>query len=157
MAQATTPTGSPSTTATTSYNVFSAIASSNPGNGGNFGVQPGNVASDPTNQAGQNAAGASGSSDGSINLSTGVTVAIIVVVCLVVLLGGEHTCSPPQLCRVPSLTVEQQAAPFSSTLQRNDNGRSETRYVVRSVESQAATAQRLLGQATLSAASQEVW
>ena len=155
MAQTTTPTGSPSTTATSSYNVFSAIASSNPGNGGNFGVQPGNVASDPTNQAGQNAAGALGSSDGSVNLSTGVTVAIIVVVCLVVLIGGEHTF--PQLCLVPSLTVEQQAAPSSSTLQRNDNGRFETRYVVLFVGSQAATVQRPLGQATLSAASQKAW
>src|SRR5438477_11615579 len=142
MAQTTTTTGSPSTTGTSSYNVFSAIASSNPANSGNFGVQPGNVASDATSEAGQNAAGASGGSDGSINLSTGVTVAIIVIVCLVVLIGGGHTLL--RLCRVPSLTVEQQAAPSSSTLQRNDNGRFETRYVVLFVGSQAATVQRPL-------------
>jgi hypothetical protein len=89
MAQTSTSAGSPSAAASSSYNVFSAIASNSP-NGGTYGVQPGNVASDPTNQAGQNAAGASGASDGSLNLSTGATVAIIVIVCLVVLIGGEH-------------------------------------------------------------------
>jgi len=64
-------------------------------------VQPGKVASDSTNQAGQNAAGASGVSDSSLNLSNGATVAIIVVECLVVLGGGEQVfvqgvkvCSP---------------------------------------------------------------
>jgi hypothetical protein len=89
MAQTPTSAGSSTATASSTYNVFSAIASSN-GNGGTYGVQPGNVASDPTSQAGQNAAGASGSSDTSINLSTGATVAIIVVVVLVVLVGGKQ-------------------------------------------------------------------
>ena len=51
------------------------------------GIQPGNIASDPTNHT---AGGTSGSSDSSLNLSTGGTVAIIVIVGLVVLLGGEH-------------------------------------------------------------------
>jgi len=78
----------PSPTPTSTYNVFSAIASAHPS--ANYGVQPGNVASNPTNQAGNNAAGASGGSDGSMNLSTGATIAIIVVVC-VVILGGAST------------------------------------------------------------------
>jgi len=73
--------------AASSYNVFSAIASAHPG-GGSYGVQPGNVASDPTNQAGENAAGASGSSDNTMNLSMGAEIAIIVAVCAVVLIGG---------------------------------------------------------------------
>ena len=88
MAQTSTSSGLSSATASSTYNVFSAIASSS--NGGTFGLEPGSVASDPTNQAGQDAAGASGSSDGSLNLSTGVTVAIIVVAVLVVLVGGKH-------------------------------------------------------------------
>jgi hypothetical protein len=92
MAQTSTSAGLSSATTSSTYNVFSAIASN--GNGGTYGVQPGNVASDPTNQAGQNAAGASGSSDGSLNLSTGATVAIIVIVVLVVLIGGKHPHSP---------------------------------------------------------------
>ena len=77
----------PSPTPTSTYNVFSAIASAHPS--ANYGVQPGNVASNPTNQAGNNAAGASGGSDGSMNLSTGATIAIIVVVCVVILGGGK--------------------------------------------------------------------
>ena len=91
-------------------------------------MQPGNVASDPTNQAGQNAAGASGASEGSLNLSTGATVAIIVIVAVVVLLGGEH--NSLQFVRVDSLTAGQQARPYSFTSQRNASGQSGIRYGV---------------------------
>jgi hypothetical protein len=91
-------------------------------------VQPGKVASDSTNQAGQNAAGASGVSDSSLNLSNGATVAIIVVECLVVLGGGEQVFV--QGVKVCSPIANQRAPPYSFTLQRNDSGQSDIRYVV---------------------------
>jgi len=65
-------------TASSTYNVFSAIASSDQGSG-DVGTSP----------ASYNAAGASGSSDGSMNLSNGATIAIVVAVVVVVILGGE--------------------------------------------------------------------
>ena len=50
--------------------------------------------SEPTDAAGENAAGASGGQGGSVNLSIGAIIAIVVVVAVVVLLGG----------RLPSIT-----------------------------------------------------
>ena len=44
--------------------------------------------SEPTDAAGENAAGASGGQGGSVNLSMGAFITIVVVVAVVVLLGG---------------------------------------------------------------------
>ena len=98
-ATTTTPTAtSDQSTTTTSTNVFSAIASAHPSNAGLYGVQPGSVGNDPTNQAGENNAGASGGdSSGSINLSTSVIVTIIVIATVVVIIGSTFPYSvvPP--------------------------------------------------------------
>ena len=94
----TTPEDSTPTTSS-SYNVFSAIASSSP-DGGTFGIEPGNVASNPTSQAAQNDAGASGTDQGGLNLSTGDTIAIIVIVSLVVVIGSKPPHHPLLVCRL---------------------------------------------------------
>lgn len=91
-------------------------------------MQPEKVASDSTNQAGQNAAGASGVSDSSLNLSSGATAANIVVECLVVLGGGEQVFV--QRVKVCSPIANQHALPYSFTSQRNDSRPSEIRCVV---------------------------
>lgn len=82
----------PSTTspasATSTYDVFSAIASAH-GHGGTSGRQPGAVAAGPTNAAGDNAAGASGS-DQSLNLNNGVIIGISVAVGIAAIIGSKH-------------------------------------------------------------------
>ena len=82
--------GTPSATASASYNVFSAIASASPGDG-TFGNQPGSVGTDPSTPQSNSNAGASGSNSGFINMTNGARIAIIVVVVVVAVLGSKPT------------------------------------------------------------------
>jgi hypothetical protein len=83
-AQSTTTTAQPSAnpTASSTYNVFSAIASSSSNGGSDPGGSP-----EPSGYANPDAAGASGSSQSAITLNTGDQIAIGVVVGLVVIIG----------------------------------------------------------------------
>jgi len=87
IAQSTTTDSPSASTASASYNVFSAIASQHPGN--NHGDPAGSVGGNTQGEQGQNAAGASGGSESSVNLSTGAQIGIIVSVALVVIIGGK--------------------------------------------------------------------
>ena len=75
----------PSVAATTKYNPYPTSSGSA---GGTYAGDTTFLNSSPTDAAGENAAGASGSQGGSVNLSMGAIVAIVVVVAVVVLLGG---------------------------------------------------------------------
>lgn len=70
---------------TTSYSPYPTSADSG---GGTYAGDTTFLNSGPTDAAGENAAGASGSQGGSVNLSMGAIIAIVVVVAVVVLLGG---------------------------------------------------------------------
>ncbi|KAI9730135.1 MAG: hypothetical protein M1834_006128 [Cirrosporium novae-zelandiae] len=84
---ATSTSSSPSSTSTSDYNVFSAIASAHPGTG-DSGLQPGDVGADQSSSSEQNAAGASGGEGGSgFNLPKGAMIAICVVVGVVAIVG----------------------------------------------------------------------
>jgi len=84
-AQTTSAAQEPSVAATTTYSPYPTSSGSA---GGTYAGDTTFVDSSPTDAAGENAAGASGSQGGSVNLSTGAIVAIVVVVAVVVLLGG---------------------------------------------------------------------
>jgi hypothetical protein len=71
---------------TTSYSPYPTTAGSA---GGTHAGDTTFSSSEPTDAAGENAAGASGGQGGSVNLSMGAIVAIVVVVAVVVLLGGS--------------------------------------------------------------------
>jgi len=72
--------------AKTSESIFSIIASSSPGDG-SYGLQPGAVGNDPTTIQGENDAGASGSGNSFVNISTADQIAIIVVAVVVGVFG----------------------------------------------------------------------
>lgn len=74
--------------------VFAQIASSLPGDCSS-GLSPGAVGSEPQNTAGQNAAGASGSDGGGINISTRDSMIIGVVVGGAALIASKRA-SPPK-------------------------------------------------------------
>lgn len=74
--------------AKTSESIFSIIASSSPGDG-SYGLQPGAVGNDPTTIQGENDAGASGSGNSFVNISTADEIAIIVVAVVVGVFGSK--------------------------------------------------------------------
>lgn len=84
-AQTTSAGQSPSVAATTSYSPYPTTPGSA---GGTYAGDTTFLGSGPTDAAGENAAGASGGQGGSVNLSMGAIIAIVVVVAMVVLLGG---------------------------------------------------------------------
>ena len=80
--------------AQTSESVFSVIASSTPGDG-SYGLQPGAVGNDPTSIQGENDAGASGSGNSFVNISTADQIAIIVVAVVVGVFGSKFSSQQP--------------------------------------------------------------
>jgi hypothetical protein len=80
VAQTTTAGSSP-----TSYNPYPTSPDSA---GGTYAGDTTFSTSEPTDAAGENAAGASGGQGGSVNISIGAIIAIVVVVAVVVMLGG---------------------------------------------------------------------